>query len=178
MIDEHRNIGPVERYIQCNVFADQYVENHNEILDYIEEIFVPNVDEILLKVINLYNITIERESCIIGRRGKYKNVYLVNDTFMEDYIYRFIGLRNTILEYCKIMDEYVDELFKPLDDGKYFLYKSSDCSIFRIIFYGDDEIIMSSSIKGYEFYVNIHVEEKYRDSIRSILESSYNYYYR
>ena len=175
-----KNIKPeFERYFQYKFLISTIVEKHNEILDYIEEIFIPSVNEILLKVINLYNITIERESCVLGMKtySSFHKRYFVNDTFMEDYIYRFIGFRNTILEYCKIMDEYVDELFGPIINGKYFLYQPLINAIFHINF-NKDTIYMSSSIKGYEFNVNIHVEEKYRDSIRSIIESSYNYYYR
>ena len=125
-------------------------------------------------MINLHNVTIERESCVIGR-DKYELIYFVNDTFMEDYIYRFIGFRNTILEYCKIMSEYIDEIDKPLIYGKYFLYRPSINSTFRISFC-NDRIIMCSNIKGYEFYVGIHVEKKYRDSVRLIAEYRYHYY--
>ena len=48
---------------------------------------------------------------------------------MENYIYRFIGFWNTILEYCKIMSEYLDEMCKPIIDGKYLLLAGKPSSL-------------------------------------------------
>ena len=151
-------------------YIDTVIERHNKIIEYMEETFVPNVEEILLKVINLYHVTIERESCVIGRCDKFLTKYFVNDTFMEDYIYRFIGFRNTISEYYKIMNEHFDEKCKIIIDGKYPSPMIPINKIFHIsISFECNYIFMSSQIKGYEFNTCIYVEEKYRDSIRSII---------
>ena len=168
MTDEH-----IYMIVRAGNYVRQYyiymvAGERNKIIEYMKETFVPSIEEILLKVINLYRVTIERESCVIGRCDKLFTKYFVNDTFMEDYIYRFIGFRNTISEYCKIMNEHFDEKCKITIDGKYPLFMIPIDEIFHISS-GYKYIIMSLRIKGYEFNTYIYVEEKYRDSIRSII---------
>ena len=181
MDEERRIIKPeLQQYLEYHVFPHEYIEKHNEILDYMEEVFVPSVEEILLKVKNLYNFTIEKESCVIRTHYGPDEVfgkYFANDTFMEDYIYRFIGLWRIISEICKIVNEYVAEICKPIVGSKHDLYKPLISKIFHIGFY-KNYIIMHSSIEGYRFYVNIRVKKKYRDSIRSIIEDTYEQYYK
>ena len=162
------------RYLGRYVSPDQYIEKHNEILDYMEETFVPNVQKILSEIINLYDVTIKGKSCVIGY-DKREHIYFVNDTFMEDYIYKFIGFKNRISEYCKIMSEYVDEICKPIVNSKHDLYRPSVDGIFNIDLFGYG-FIMYSYIKGYTFSVNIHIDEKYRGSIMPIIKSLHSEY--
>ena len=93
--------------IRCN--KEYNIEDVIEIEKYIEETFIPGVNEIMDQVINLYSVTLVMESCVI-RSWDYGPFFVVNDTFMEDYIYRFIGLRNKIEEYIKIYHEFIENI--------------------------------------------------------------------
>jgi len=173
MNEECRTIKPeLQRYFERTISPDQYIEKHNEILDYMEETFVPNVEKILSEMINLYDVTIKRKSCVIGMDDKRVQLF-VNDTFMKEYIYKFIGFWRTISEYCKIMNEFVDEICKPIVDSKRDLYRTSVDRIFCIGLFSDDGFVMCSHIEGYMFRVGIYIDEKYRKSIRPIISSLY-----
>ena len=129
-----------------------------EVNNYFEETFIPGVNEIMDQIFNLYNITLFMKSCVIhsDRRGLF---FLVNDTFMEDYIYRFIGLRNKIKEYIKIYNEFIINTCPSM-----FKHYKSYIGKYLNIVYNEEEnfICMYSNLNGYEFCCGIHVEEKFR----------------
>ena len=131
-----------------------------EIEKYIEETFIPGVSEIMDQIINLYNVTLVMGSCVIrSMDGIYGNYFVVNDTFMEDYIYRFIGLRNKIEEYIEIYHEFIENICPSMMEH----YRSWVHRIFDIIYNEkENRIWMCSRTKNYDFYCGIHVEEKFR----------------
>ena len=134
------------------------IEDVIEIENYVEETFIPGINEIMDRIFNLYNITLDMKSCVIHSDSRGLS-FLVNDTFMEDYIYRFIGLRNKIEEYIKIYNEFIENI-RPSMVNYYYSW------IYRIFIIGYNEkenrIWMSSCLNGYDFYCDIHVEEKFR----------------
>ena len=144
-------------YVSLRIFElDDDIEKLKEIEKYIKETFIPSVDEILHQIINLYNITLAMESCVIY--SKYfgfgnRKILTVSDTFMEDYIYRFIEFKNKINEYV--------EIYKNCDGSKYF--NPFIKWIFNIQYNDEGNyIVMNSYVNGYEFYCIIAVEEKFR----------------
>ena len=134
------------------------IEDVIEIEKYVEETFIPGVDEIMYQIFNLYNVTLGMKSCVI-RSDSRGSSFLVNNTFMEDYIYRFIELWNKIKEYIKIYHEFIVNICPSM-----FNYYRSWIGRIFIIRYCEigNSICMHSRIKSYEFYCNIHVEEKFR----------------
>ena len=139
---------------------DVCIEEINEVDKYIKETFIPGVDEILLQIINLYNIIILMESCLINKKKHgWRDIIFVNDAFMEDYIYRFISLR-------KILEEYVDIYY--MFDIKY--YEPMIHNIFSIEYdWKLNCIEMRSRIPGYIFYCRIAVIKKKHQHFRNIL---------
>ena len=131
-----------------------------EIEKYIEETFIPGVSEIMDQIINLYNVTLVMGSCVIrSMDGIYGNYFVVNDTFMEDYIYRFIGLRNKIEEYIEIYHEFIENI-RPSMIKHYgsCIHKIFDIKYREI----GNSIYIRSDMKNYEFYCSIHLEEKFK----------------
>ena len=97
-----------------------------KIHDYIKHTFVPSVNEIIQNAINLFNITILMESCVIKHLDCCLGTYIVNDTFMNDYLHRFKFYKRTIDEYCQILCDYIYELSQ-----KYCKYGNLHCSVKR-----------------------------------------------
>ena len=80
----------------CDLYVTHDTEYNTEdvieIEKYIEETFIPSVNEIMDQIINLCNVTLVMGSCVI-RSETFGPFFVVNDTFMEDYIYRFFWIQ-------------------------------------------------------------------------------------
>ena len=157
-MDIQRNVEYIRQDF-CNYFRldkyimEQYSEQKIEIEKYIEETFIPSVNEIIDQVINLNNITLCMKSCVnYSKKGTVPEIHVVNDTFMEDYIYRFISLRKKIEEYIEIYNKF---------DKKY--YEPMILNIFGIEYdVRRNRIEMFSRTPGYTFHCRIGVKKKFQ----------------
>ena len=148
-------ITPIYNYVFPRPYLaqDVCVEEINEVDKYIKETFIPGIDEILHQIFNLYNITILMESCVRNtKKHGWRDIIFVNDTFMEDYIYRFISLRKKIEEYIEIYSKFDTKFYEPMIRN-----------IFNIEYdWRRNRINMCSRTPGHESYCKIGVRKKYQ----------------
>ena len=93
------------------------------------------------------------ESCLINKKKHgWRDIIFVNDTFMEDYIYRFISLRKTLEEYVEIYNRFDIKYYEPMIHN-----------IFNIEYDWElNRIEMRSRIPGYTFDCRIAVRKKHQ----------------
>ena len=156
-------------------YKTDYYEQEKEIEKYIEVTFIPSVNEIMDQVINLFNTTIWKKSCITRPYKFPSGSYIVNDEIMEDYIYRFISLRKKIDECIKIYYEFVESVYTPKlyselkslmakvnisDHDTEFTYRPDIDRIFCIEYNEKHKYIaMFSWVENHKFVFKINVEE-------------------
>ena len=154
-----------------DIFGERFVkdygiddERYKEIDDYIRHTFFPSVNEVILNAINLLNTTIIMGSCVIKQLDSLPAT-IVNDTFMDVYLPKFIDYRYTINEYYRILMDYINEL--SLQHCK---YGNRYCYITRRKCNCRSAIRMIQLDAGYDFF---YIYNTCGTTFIKLLESNY-----
>ena len=93
------------------------------------------------------------ESCVIYKKKHgWLDIFFVNDTFMEDYIHRFISFGKKIEEYCEIYNKFDTKYYEPLVHNLFNIGYDKKRNRINMRFY----------TSGYEYHCRIDVKKKYR----------------